>query len=156
MKKIIIFLLIFSYWINEVFWDYKKQKQIHISYDNLFIKWTKKPPKYIYLWLKNECIKQKAKEVKHCIKIWLAINYAESSFNSSDLWLQSKDKSFKYWVKQYKKFWYKWKEWGRFYWYNSKKPAETHYCMSEESSWSIWYCKNWRNNFNKIFFNIKI
>jgi len=135
-------------WIKTVYW--------HISYDTIQVTWIKKPPKQMYLELKNECLKQKVKNAKHCIKTWLAINFAEASFRTKDLGLQSKDKSVKFWVKQYKKYWYTTKEWWRFYWYNKNKPAETRYCMSEYSSQSIWWCPNWRKNFNIIFFNIKI
>jgi hypothetical protein len=157
---IIIFILFWCYvWYLIMIWsvdDTKADYKPKITYNNLFIKWFIKPPFKLYSRLKNECFKQKARNKEHCIKVWLSIAYAESSWKDLSTWygLQSEKKDTQQWVKQYKLYWWKWKEWGRFYWYSSNKPAETRYCMSEKSSWSIWYCKNWRKNFNKIFFNL--
>lgn len=124
----------FSFWINEVFWE-QKPKQSRIN----------------EIW--HECRKAKVKDWKHCTKTALAINFAEASFLSKDLWLQSKDKSIKYWVHQYRIYWWKAKDWEFFYWHNWKH-WKSKYCMSEYSSKTNWWCPNWKKNFNKIFFNI--
>ena len=149
MNKIIIFLLVFSFWMKEVYW------LEHISYDN--IKWINKPPKALYIGLKNECLRQKVPNAKKCIKVWLSIAYAESSFKNlyTPYWLQSKDKDHKGWVKRFKKYWFKANNWEFFYWKNGK-TWKSKYCLSEKSSWTVWRCKNWEKNFSKIFNNIKI
>lgn len=112
-------------------------------------------PKFLYDNLLIECKEHKVKNIPHCLKTWLSIAYAESSMNipTNYFWLMSKDKSIKSWVWKYKNYWYTAKEWGRFYWYDENTPAETRYCINENSSWTIWYCKNGRINFNYIFLN---
>lgn len=131
-------------------------KYTNASYDykDLTIKWVKKPNEKIFNRLKNECVKQKVKNINHCIKTWLSIAYAESSFkdNHTPFWLKSKDKSYKKWVSSYKKYWYTAKDWSRFYW--NWKPSPTRYCTEEDSSKTVWWCPNWQKNFNKIFFNL--
>ena len=101
------------------------------------------------------CKEHKAKNTNHCLKTGLAIAYAESTWQVKNnyFWLTSKDKSINSWTSRYVKYWYPAKNWGRFYWYNENRPAETRYCVSEESSWSVGWCKNWRKNFDYIFFN---
>lgn len=126
------------------------------SFKKLKIKW-KKPPFKIYSKLKDECFKQDVKNKKHCIKVWLSIAYAESSWkdNHTPFGLQSEDKSFKKWVSSYKKYWYKAKDGSFFYWKNWK-AWKSHYCLSEDSSWIKWWCPNWLKNFNSIFYNISL
>ena len=125
-----------------------------ITYENLTISWSTKPPFKIYSMLKDECFVQDVLNKKHCIRTWLSINYAESSFNSLDLWLTCEDKSVKNWVKKYKKWWYKAQDWHFFYW-DWGELGKSHYCTSELSSWSKKWCPFWKINFDSIFFNLK-
>jgi hypothetical protein len=113
-------------------------------------------PKFLYDNLLIECTNEEHSltNYHHCIKTWLAIAYAESTFNNQNnyFWLMSKDKSIKSWVTRYVKYWYTAKEWSFFYWKNGIS-GESRYCMSEESSWSVGWCPNWLRNFNYIFMN---
>ncbi len=154
--KVVLFIMLFlGFGTKEVFWDYKvfDKKVDKISYEKLSIKWVKKPPFKLYSSLKDECTKQKARNIKHCIKTWISLNYAESSFKTLDLWLKSKDTSIKYWVKQYNKYWYKSKNWHFFYW-DKNEIWKSNYCVTEHSSWSKKWCPNWKINFEKIYFNL--
>lgn len=134
----------------------EEKKKPTITYDNLKIEWKDKPPFLLYSRLKDECYAQKVHNKKHCIKTWLSIAYAESSWKDlqTQFWLKSKDKSYKKWVKSYKKFWYKAQDWWYFYGYNKDKLAPTRYCVSEDSSWTVGWCPNWKKNFESIFFNL--
>lgn len=127
---------------------------IKISYEKIKVWWMKKPPKEIYISLKEACIFHKAKNLKHCIKTWLSISYAESTWKDkkTGFGLQSKDKTAHRWAKSYVKYWYNAIDGDFFYgnWYSPK----SHYCMSEGSSWTKGWCPNWRKNFNKIYYNL--
>jgi hypothetical protein len=130
-------------------------KEEKITYENLTISGSIKPPFEIYSQLKDECFAQEVKDKKHCIKTWLSIAYAECTWRDlkTPFWLQSKDKSYKKWVKSYKKYWYKAKDWHFFYW-DWWELGKSHYCTEEESSWSKVWCPNGRKNFNRIFNNL--
>lgn len=163
IKVILLFLLaiyLFFYWLFYFYTghnltvnaDYKPIITKSKIY-KIYLKWKAQPKKEFVKILTSECKKQKARNIKHCIKVWISINYAESSFKSFDLGLQSKDKSIKRGVKQYNKYWYKAKDW--FFFYGDKnKVWKSNYCTSEESSWSKKWCPNGRKNFDRIYFNI--
>ncbi len=102
----------------------------------------------------------KAEDSKHCFGIWLAISNAETQMGKAKTnhWYfgrkGSKDKSAYWFVAVYNQKYYipsKYNEWWMFYWYWPNKPAPTHYCMSETSSNSQWYCPNGRKSFNAIY-----
>lgn len=156
IRAIIIWLFIwYCIYIISIFTWKVEADYIKITYDNLYVKWFKKPPFKLYSRLKNECFKQEARNKEHCIKIWLSIAYAESSWkdNHTPFWLQSKEKGFNKWVKSYNLYWYKAKNQYFFYWKDWKKP-KSNYCLSEESSWSQGWCPNGWKNFAKIFYNL--
>lgn len=114
-------------------------------------------PSFLYDNLKIECINQKARNIEHCLRTWLSIAYAESTWNVKNnyFWLTSEDKSIKSWVTRYNKYWYKAKSWFFFYWDRWKLWA-SHYCTDEHSSWSKLGCPNGRKNFDHIFFQLKL
>lgn len=115
--------------------------------------------------LVNEC-KKVDKEVVNCIKLWASILWAESSWA--------------YRCYKFKCFWVQWVTFTSFeesardfalrwskHWYNQKTPSSfysskewvfprTHFCISEESSWSNLSCPNGAKHswtvFNKLNF----
>lgn len=96
-----------------------------------------------------------------CIKVSFAIMCNESSCwkyykNYSIHWIQkdfnSELEAINTFTKTYYKYWYKAKDWSFFYW-TANKSAPSRYCTSEESSWSIWHCPNWRKHFD-YFYNL--
>jgi hypothetical protein len=129
------------------------QVQAKVFKNDLNVKWMNIPD-FLYNNLKIECSKQ-AKDIKHCLKTWLSIAYAESTWNNkyNYFWLTSNDKSIKNWVMRYTKRWYKADSWEFFYWSNWK-PWKSHYCTSEESSNTQGWCPNWAKNFNHIYFKL--
>lgn len=103
---------------------------------------------------------------KHCFWIGLSISKAESQMGNDPKAIShwyfgragSKDKSAYWFVNTYKRKYYivnKYNEGWMFYGYWPKNPAPTSYCMSEESSNSIWYCPNGRASFNFIYSKYK-
>jgi len=128
-----------------------------ITYEKM-IHWSSvKPPFIIYSRLKDECYAQNARDKWHCIKTWLSIAYAECSWKdiNTPFWLQSYEKWYKKWVRSYNKYWYKSQNWFFFYW-DWWKYGASHYCTSEESSWSHYGCPNWRRNFDNVYSKLHI
>lgn len=145
--NLLIVLMIKTTWADE---------EPKITYANLSIEWMEKPPFKLYSRLKDECYAQNVKDKAHCIRTWLSIAYAESSWKdlSTPFWLQSKEKWYKKWVKSYKLFWHKAQDWHFFYW-DWGELGKSYYCTSEQSSWSNLWCPFWKKNFERIFYNLK-
>ena len=161
MKKYIVIISIIWFVIISIYgwWvftpDANASEPHNITYQNLLDNSTVKPPFKIYSRLKDQCFEQNVKNKEHCIKVWLSIAYAESSWKdySTPFGLQSKDKWYKKWVKSYKKYWYKAKN-GFFFYGDWWKYWPSRYCPSEESSGSTKWCPNGRKNFDNTFSQI--
>ncbi len=114
-------------------------------------------PAFLYDNLKIECDKN-AINPDHCLRTWLSIAFAESTFwnygiSNNYFWLMSEDKSIKSWVSRYVRFWYTANSWEFFYW-SKDKVAKSRYCLSENSSWSVWYCENWLKNYLYMWYKL--
>ena len=138
--------------VPKTHWNFSESK---ITYENLINNSSIKPPFKIYHQLKDQCFAQKVKNKEHCIKVWLSIAYAESSWKDykTPFWLQSKEKWFRKWVSSYKKYWYKAKN-GFFFYGDWGKLWLSRYCTSEESSGSTKWCPNGRINWDYIYNNL--
>lgn len=128
-----------------------------ITYDKLVTHSGMKPPREIYLGLKKECYEQGARDKLHCIKTGLSIAWAECSWKDykTPFGLQSAEKWYKKWVRSYNLYWYK-SQWGFFFYWDWGQLGRSHYCTSEESSWSSLGCPNWRKNFNQAWNSLRI
>lgn len=137
-----------------------KTNEVNANHNPYKIYWiNREVPKFLYDNLKFECDKT-AMNPKHCLKTWLSIAYAESTWGNwqaisyNYFWLTSIDKSIWSWVMRYNKYWYKSTNWFFFYW-DWWKLWASHYCTEEHSSWSNLWCPNWRKNFNYIYNKLK-
>ena len=115
--------------------------------------------------LVNEC-KKVDKEVVNCIKLWASILWAESSwwyncFKFKCFWVQwitftSFEESARDFALRWSKHWYNQKTPSSFYSSKEWVFPRTHFCISEESSWSNLSCPNGAKHswtvFNKLNF----
>lgn len=153
------------FWITGLIWFlivcafgwsiFEAEASERITYQGMLDNSSVEPPFSIYSQLKDECYKQEAKDKKHCIKTGLSIAYAESSWKDTKtpFALQSKDKSYAKWVSSYNKYWYKATHMSFFYGSNGK-AGKSHYCLSEDSSWTDGWCPNGLKNSQSIFESI--
>ena len=132
----------------------KRYENKQITYDSIQSTFKIIPYK-LFEWLERQCREQKVRDNFHCIKTWLSIANAESSWENMEtpFWLQSSEKGYRKWVESYNKFWYKAQDWFFFYW-DWGVYGKSHYCTDEESSWSKKWCPNGKNNFNKAWNSI--
>ena len=153
MKKLILLIA----FIALMLFNSAEAYDPNITYEKMIANSTVAPPFIIYSRLKDECYAQDVLDKWHCIKTGLAIAYAECSFKdyNTPFGLQSKDKSYKKWVSSFKKYWYKSKDAYFFYWDWGELGA-SHYCVSEESSWSDYGCPNGRKNMQSILNQLHI
>lgn len=139
------------FFVVVAFWNYEPK----ITYEGLIENSSMKPPFKIYHQLKDECYAQDVRDKEHCIRYWLAVAYAESSWKyyNTPFGLQSAEKWYKKWVRSYNKYWYTatnahffYGDWGQY--------GRSHYCTSEESSGSNYGCPNGRRNAQRVIDSI--
>jgi len=136
--------------VSIAFWGEPK-----ITYEKMIANSSMKPPFTIYSRLKDECYAQEARDKEHCIRTGLAIAYAECTWKdyNTPFGLQSTEKGYKKWVRSYNKYWYKSKD-AFFFYGDWGKYGASHYCTSEESSWSSKWCPNGRLNMQRVLNSI--
>lgn len=133
--------------VSVAFWHHESK----ITYEGVINNSDMKPPFTIYSRLKDECYAQEARDKEHCIRYGLAVAYAESSWKdyNTPFGLQSYEKGYDKWVRSYNKYWYTATDAYFFYW-DWGEYGRSHYCTSEESSWSAYGCPNGRKNAQRV------
>ena len=93
--------------------------------------------------LKYQC--DKTRNTIKCFWMWMSISFAETSYKFKHFGIMREDNNPEWFAKRWNKYWYKATEMSFFYWENGKTWA-SHYCTSEESSWTNGWCPNWFRN----------
>ena len=80
-----------------------------------------------------------------CFWMWMSISFAETSYSFKHFWIQRDDNNPEWFAKRFNKYWYKAEDMSFFYW-KDWKVGKSHYCTSEDSSWTNGWCPNWLRN----------